>query len=152
MAIARNAPCSCGSGKKYKLCCLNIEADNAAQRAAENAILARRRLAEADDVDDLDALSNSVVDFINAKLFDKAEVAIAELQRRYPECIDWLERSALLNERRGNAKVAAEYYRQCIAFTLTQPDSFEEVTRVWMREKIAQLDPESSPGPLRQPL
>lgn len=151
MAIARNAPCSCGSGKKYKLCCLNIEAEKAAQRAAENAILAKRRLAEAADVDELDALSNSVVDFINAKLFDKAEVAIAELQRRYPECIDWLERSAFLNERRGNAKVAAEYYRKCIAFTLTQPEGFEEVTRVWMREKVAQLDPDSAPGPVGQP-
>ncbi|MEX1346379.1 MAG: SEC-C metal-binding domain-containing protein, partial [Desulfobacterales bacterium] len=23
MKIGRNAPCSCGSGKKYKKCCLN---------------------------------------------------------------------------------------------------------------------------------
>jgi SEC-C motif len=144
VAIARNAPCPCGSGKKYKQCCLDIDAEKVSQRAAENAILATRRLAAADDFDDLDALSNSAVDFVNARLFDKAEVAVAELQGRYPECIDWLERSAFLHERRGNAKLAADYYRKCLDFTLVRPDDFDEETRVWMREKVAQLDPDSA--------
>ena len=26
--IARNEPCPCGSGKKYKSCCANVEPDN----------------------------------------------------------------------------------------------------------------------------
>ena len=26
MAVGRNAPCPCGSGKKYKVCCLNASA------------------------------------------------------------------------------------------------------------------------------
>jgi hypothetical protein len=26
MAVGRNAPCPCGSGKKYKVCCLNAAA------------------------------------------------------------------------------------------------------------------------------
>ncbi len=37
--IGRNAPCPCGSGKKYKFCCLNREEDNkSAQQKKDGSI------------------------------------------------------------------------------------------------------------------
>ncbi len=33
MRVSRNAPCPCGSGRKYKLCCLPIEADGVGGKA-----------------------------------------------------------------------------------------------------------------------
>ncbi len=32
MALALNAPCSCGSGKKYKRCCYQAESESAEQK------------------------------------------------------------------------------------------------------------------------
>ena len=46
MTVSRNAPCPCGSGKKYKKCCL--EKDTAAARAAEEQLQAERAAREAE--------------------------------------------------------------------------------------------------------
>ena len=37
MKIGRNAPCPCGSGKKYKKCCLRIDEQNSAEERQQNA-------------------------------------------------------------------------------------------------------------------
>jgi hypothetical protein len=37
MKIGRNAPCPCGSGKKYKKCCLKLEEQRAAEERQQNA-------------------------------------------------------------------------------------------------------------------
>ena len=77
--IGRNDPCPCGSGKKYKKCCL--ASDEAAARAAQSAAVPERRPAlasyvqEHDQLDELTAASNAVVDMVQAGDLNAAEQA-----------------------------------------------------------------------------
>ena len=64
------------------------------------------------DDDDLDELSNSVIDLIREGKLDQAEKACDELERRYPEMPDRFDRRAMLLEARGHNKLAADYYRR----------------------------------------
>ena len=95
--ISRNAPCPCGSGKKYKKCCLS-------RKEAE--ALEQRRILEQNvgkalvEIDDLDDLSNSVLDLIDAEKFDEAESVCNELRKRYPDQVDGIERMAMVYEAR----------------------------------------------------
>jgi len=104
----RNEPCPCGSGKKYKKCCLRSD-EEAPTRQPDTPMLIW-------DDDDLDELSNSVVDLIADGKLDAAERACDELLRRYPDMIDCLERRAMLLEARGQAKLAADYFRRAARF------------------------------------
>ena len=54
--IGRNDPCPCGSGKKYKRCCLEVDA----RRAEEMERPAREKQQFVVAETDLDDLSNSV--------------------------------------------------------------------------------------------
>ena len=147
----RNDPCSCGSGKKYKRCCLPVHEPAAAPHATAPPMPCPQpawpiALIDDDD-DDLDELSNSVVDLLKAGRINDAETACLELRRRHPAQIDWLERTAMVHEARGDKKTAAEYCRKCVAFTLANPDGFNEDSRAWMKEKIRELDPAGPAGP-----
>ncbi|MDP1912051.1 SEC-C domain-containing protein [Brevundimonas sp.] len=141
MAIARNAPCPCGSGKKYKQCCLDADADKARQRMAATAVVAASRL-EADEEDaELALLSNEAVDLVNAGDFAKAEAVIAQLRERFPYAHDWMERTAFLNEKRGNLPVAREYYGKCLELAVAKPEFFDEGSRAFFRRKVEQFQP-----------
>ena len=92
--------------------------------------------------DDLDELSNGVVDLIDARRFDEALGACERLLLEYPEVIDGLERSAMVHEARGNHALALDFYRRALAFTELpdQHDGFDEDGREYFRERIAELD------------
>jgi len=144
VAIARNAPCPCGSGKKYKQCCLDADADKA--RAAATAVVTASRL-EADEEDaELALLSNEAVDLVNAGDFAKAEAVIAELRERFPYAHDWMERTAFLNEKRGNLPAAREYYGKCLELALAQPELFDEGSRAFFQRKAEQFEPRALQG------
>ena len=144
MKTGRNDLCLCGSGKKYKRCCFSAEKLRERQRAADAATSAPPDLFIDDEAWELDQLSNSVVDLLDEGRLDEAEAACRELQRRYPDLIDWLDRTAMLYEKRGDKKMAAEYYRRCLQFTFDQPEYFDNESRAWMRAKIVELDPENA--------
>ena len=93
----RNDPCPCGSGKKYKHCCLEKDlaaelapavrqrvalqdqkANQAAQRKDYQAELLESQ-ATLDEAQALDAASNAVIDQIHAGRLDEAEQAAREL-------------------------------------------------------------------------
>ncbi|HKB48218.1 MAG TPA: SEC-C metal-binding domain-containing protein, partial [Ktedonobacterales bacterium] len=112
----RNDPCHCGSGNKYKKCCL--AKDEAAERdslvkaqahqptvahrheraAAHRlpvdelmaAVAARLGMAEEEDAyeDELDAASNAVVQLVGAAKLDEAEAAARDLLVRFPDVHD----------------------------------------------------------------
>jgi tetratricopeptide (TPR) repeat protein len=134
--VGRNQPCLCGSGKKYKRCCL-------AQDAARASETLRTLAADAawDDDDDLDAVSNAVVDLIHAGRLDEAEAAARDLLVRYPEVVDGLERLGMVYEARGDRKQAADYYRQAVRFILEHPDSFDGEIPTSLVETANELDP-----------
>jgi tetratricopeptide (TPR) repeat protein len=118
--IGRNDPCRCGSGQKYKRCCLpRDEAAAAADRAAAPPPEAARAVPPFEIVsedDGLDEASNVVIDLIDAGRLDEAERAAQDLLERYPEVHDGLERVAMVAAARGDRARAAEYYRQSRGF------------------------------------
>ena len=75
--IGRNDPCPCGSGRKYKRCCMGKgEASVRAKRAAvhkEQQARIADLAAAIQEADELDQASNSVVDLIHAGRLDEAE-------------------------------------------------------------------------------
>ena len=165
--IGRNALCPCGSEKKYKKCCLSI-----AEAAKVQEMLAARQergqwqkdvgpalaqvrsrveelMALELDADDrrLDDLSNGVLDLIKQGRFDEALASCEELRCDYPDVIDWLDRSAMVHEARGDSALAADFYRRALAFTEQpdQQDGFDEDGRDFLRRKIAEAEARATP-------
>jgi tetratricopeptide (TPR) repeat protein len=135
--VGRNQSCPCGSGKKYKRCCLAQDEARASEQ---------RRAAAADDAawnddDDLDEASNAVVDLIRAGRLDEAEAAARDLLARYPEVFDGFERLAMVYEARGDRKQAADYYRQAARFILENPEGFDGEIPTSLIEQANDLDP-----------
>jgi len=73
-----------------------------------------------DDDDGLTDLSNSAVDLANAGRLDEALAACARLLAEFPEVVDGLERSAMVNAKLGHHALAADLYRQAFEF-VTDP-------------------------------
>jgi tetratricopeptide (TPR) repeat protein len=146
---SRNDPCPCGSGKKYKKCCL--EKDQAGERAKFTHAAAKRGAAEqaqsqatreafeASQV--LDAASNAVIDLVHAGQLDEAERAARELLERYPEVPDGHERLGMVYEARGDHPRAAECYRACLTFIRAHPGEFDPEYEHYLLGKI---DPPAS--------
>ena len=147
--IGRNQPCPCGSGKKYKHCCLSKDQTSRAAAAAH----AEQHLPRAVPAeygfffgeDDLDELSNRVVDLINDGRLQEAEAACQELKEQYPEVIDWIHRTAMLHEARGETQQAVEYYQRTLQYMDANPDDFEELSREPFRIAIERLQRHSEP-------
>jgi len=158
----RNDPCPCGSGNKYKKCCLTKDepADSERlaesqgerdERAAEHRLQLRRFKAaiaakfagneETDDADDLTDASNAVLDLIHAGKLDEAEAAARNLLARYPDTHDGYDRLGLVHEARGEKRQAADCYRKVIAFLQLNPDYAEAGFSDMFAERIAKLDP-----------
>ena len=112
--IGRNAPCPCGSGKKYKKCCLPLHETSRALQNEEMVSLIT-------GTDDLDSLSNSVLDLIDEGRLDEAEKVSHELLSRYPDQIDGFDRLGMVWEARGDKKKAVEYYRKAASFAENNP-------------------------------
>jgi hypothetical protein len=92
------------------------------------------------DLDELERLSNSVVDLINHGRLDDAERACLELKRRYPDVIDWIDRTGAVHEARGEVNKAIERYRQCLDFISRNPDGFDEDSKDFYRCEIDRLE------------
>ena len=160
----RNAPCPCGSGKKYKHRCL--EKDRAAELApviaqrvelqAQQAIRAAERedyqaeLLESQttlhEARALDAASNAVVDLVHAGRLDEAEQAARELLVRYPEVHDGYDRLGMVHEARGQFREAADCYRKVIEFARAHPEDYDPGFVDSFLELIAKLDASSTEG------
>jgi tetratricopeptide (TPR) repeat protein len=143
----RNRQCPCGSGKKYKLCCLAAdEQREAAQRPAVPAPARRpvvptpRPAAPAPvyilEDDGLDDLSNSVLDLVRTGRFDEALAACNQLLAEFPDVVDGFERSGMVHAKMGNHALAADFYRKALDF-VTHPsrrDDYEDVD--FYREQV----------------
>ncbi|MBE7449297.1 MAG: SEC-C domain-containing protein [Kofleriaceae bacterium] len=123
--VGRNQPCPCGSGKKYKQCCL--AADEAAASAAREqqrrstpspAVPLHAALSRSTDTDDdqrLDKLSNDAVDLIHDGRFDEAERVCHRLLDEFPDLPDGYIRFGQLFRARGEHKKAAQHLRLAAA-------------------------------------
>ena len=162
----RNDRCPCGSGKKYKACCL--AKDEAAERERLAVAQAQReeqgaekrqslrevreliigKLAGSDDFDDdefddddpMDA-SNAVLALIRDGKLDEAEAAARALLAEYPEVHDGWDRLGMVHEKRGENRQAADCYRKVVAFLDDNPDYTEPAFKETFVALIAKLDP-----------
>jgi tetratricopeptide (TPR) repeat protein len=133
--VGRNALCPCGSGNKYKKCCLAKHAREAALQRMSSAPAAGASYVLEDD--GLDDLSNSVLGLIKTRRFDEALDACQLLLHKFPEVVDGLERSALVYAAMGDHAKAAAFYRDALAF-ITDPirrDHYEGVE--YYQEQLA---------------
>jgi tetratricopeptide (TPR) repeat protein len=133
--ISRNAPCPCGSGKKYKKCCL-LRKD--AEALEHRKILEQNPGKTLVEVDAFVDLSNSVIDLIDAKKFNEAESICNELSKRYPDQVDGIERMAMVYEARGEKEKAVEYYLKTAKFMRSNP-GFDKEGIQWALDKAKQL-------------
>jgi tetratricopeptide (TPR) repeat protein len=158
----RNDPCPCGSGKKYKHCCLDkdraaelasavaqrvaLQDQQATQKAKQVALQKGYQeellesLAALQESQALDAASNAVVDLVHAGRLDEAEQAARELLVRYPEVHDGHDRLGMVHEARGQFRQAADCYRKVVEFMRADPENYDAAFANSFLELIAKLE------------
>jgi tetratricopeptide (TPR) repeat protein len=156
--LGRNDPCPCGSGKKYKQCCL--AADEAARLAAmpkatpptqpPPGLMGLLNAFGAGD-DGLEAASNIVPDLIKAGRLDEAETAAHDLLRRFPEVHDGYDRIGMVHEARGETLQAADAYRKAADFIRAHPDHYDPGYEELFDRLVAELDPPAADTPVPPP-
>lgn len=122
----RNDLCPCGSGKKYKKCCL--PKDDAKERAD----------LEDDEIGDR---THVVVELVQAGKLDDAEVAARELLTSYPAEPDGWDCLGIVHEARGNNREAADCYRKMRDIMRQRPEDYEPGYEAEFAELIDRLDP-----------
>ena len=145
----RNSPCPCGSGKKYKKCCLQKDK---VQLIKDGATEPHPKFAIDNLYEEsvkLDNLSNSVVDLIAAGRLDEAEKVCIELSNRYPNQIDGLERFARVYEARENYEKAIAYYKQAEEFARSNEYFSPEMIDYYL-SKVKKLSSTSITGSTEQ--
>jgi|ERR1700759_1256621 tetratricopeptide (TPR) repeat protein len=147
--IGRNDPCPCGSGKKYKRCCLaNDEAAARERRAAANAaatasVPPQPHLCH-DCTHELDDAANAAFALINAGKFDAAEQAAHDVLTRFPSMHDGYECLGRLYQAKGDHIRAIECYRKVIAFARTEPHLYDPGFVGHFQDLIERLEPRAA--------
>jgi len=146
----RNEACPCGSGKKYKHCCLAKDAEaGRATRVAERqntGVLPAphdrlHHLFCEDCYARLAAASNAVMDMITAGKLDEAEPAAHGLLETFPDAYDGYARLGLIFETRGDHRQAADCYRTVIALARQAPHLYEPGFEDGYQVLVDRLDP-----------
>jgi tetratricopeptide (TPR) repeat protein len=83
---------------------------------------------------DLDDLSNSAIDAIEAGQYDKAEELCQKLLRDYPDVFDGHERMAMLREAQGRFQEAAENYNKVLDMMQKKPKNVDQETIQYITE------------------
>lgn len=140
--VGRNEPCTCGSGKKYKTCCLPLapRLPSPPPPSSPRARADTPVIGWFDDDDNLDELSNSIIDLVRAGKLDEADQACDELRRKYPDVHDQYDRRGMILEARGRPKEAAEQYRLAAQFASQQDYVDDEITQMFLN-LANKLDP-----------
>jgi len=135
--VGRNAPCPCGSLNKYKKCCLPKDEREAALRRMTASPSQGPSFVLEDD--DLDEISNSVLDLVKARRFDEALAVCRRLLDEFPEVVDGLERSGLVHAAKGDHATAAAFYRDALAF-VTHPSRREHYEGIEYYQEQLELE------------
>ncbi|HKM72837.1 MAG TPA: SEC-C metal-binding domain-containing protein [Stellaceae bacterium] len=154
--IGRNDLCPCGSGKKYKRCCLANDGATAREKLAAAHAAATAALAATqhdphlceDCNEQLDAAANAVLALIEARKFDAAEQAAHEVLARFPSVHDGYECLGRLYQAKGDHHQAAECYRRVIAFARNEPHLYDPEFVDHFLDLIDRLEPAESMGAL----
>jgi tetratricopeptide (TPR) repeat protein len=139
----RNQPCRCGSGKKYKHCCL--AKDDEARHAAYAAPATDERHDRLHHMfcpncyAKLATDSNAVVGLVDAGRFHEAERAARQLLKDFPGAYDGYARLGLVFETRGDDAQAADCYRKVIDMARLDPDLYPSGFVAGYQARIDQL-------------
>jgi hypothetical protein len=147
MKLGRNQPCHCGSGVKYKRCCLGK--DEEAERQARTQATAEGETDTClcpDCEQDVYDMSAEAMDFIEAGRLDEAEPICQELCERFPQLIEGPELLAGVLEERGDLAGAAALYRRAAEVALIAPAGWvEQGVREHLLRKAEELAPRPAP-------
>lgn len=138
----RNDPCPCGSGKKFKRCCL---ARQEADASAPDEGVPPPHFASAEPtvfLDDIDRLSNHAVDLIEAGRLEEAEEVCRRLLEEFPDLPDGLVRTAAIHEAREQRREAAQCYRRAADLQLENDPEFGHELATHYRAKADALEAE----------
>lgn len=150
----RNDPCPCGSGQKYKRCCLAKD-QQARHVALAVAQAADDRLHDHEDIcpccyDELIAASNATAALVRAGKLDEAEIAARKLVAEFPDVHEGYDRLGMVYEARGDHRHAAQCYRKALELLRARPDDYDPELATVFHELIEKLDPtteHSAPAP-----
>ena len=155
----RNDPCPCGSGKKYKKCCLpNDERMKLADEhpASQERATVRKfnvqylkdaladRLAQqwyAHGDDEIAVASHVVVELVQAGNLEDAETAARDLITRYPDEPDGWDCLGIVHEARGENRQAADCYRKMRDIMRQRPEDYRSGYETKFAKLIDRLDP-----------
>lgn len=140
--ISRNDPCPCGSGRKYKKCCLDKDEKTAlAERQA-----VQRAMAAADEyVERLDELSNKSNDLIREQRWAEALAVCRQLAEEFPEEIDADDRLAQLYEAQADYPQALLHARAALNKAQKDRQKFDEQLIEDLEESVAFLQQQTAP-------
>ena len=143
MKTPRNEPCPCGSGKKYKKCCLVQDESMVAEKRSEQAEAHRRWREDMEQVDlrieELIDLSNKANDLIRAEQWSEAEVACRQLQEQFPDEIDGDHRFYEYYKARGDFREAKKHAQATLAMVESH-EGFDPQFPEEIKEDIAAFD------------
>jgi tetratricopeptide (TPR) repeat protein len=147
----RNDRCPCGSGKKYKVCCLTrdtaAELERLAGAEAARASRAAEKRSELQRVredlfdNELMEASNAALALFHAGKLEETQVAARDLLLSFPDMPDGWEYLGLVHEKRGENREAAECYRRVLEIVRRTPEDYEPAFEQQFVDLIAKLDP-----------
>lgn len=149
--IRRNDPCSCGSGKKYKRCCLPLLEANRGQNPQQVRQQAQANIPKTKDIlrrlqqnqqelIELTDRSNAVIDLIHDNKLAQAETDAKKLLEDFPDDHDALELLAWVHEKKGDKNEASKFYQ--MAIELAQKHSLSENNEhlKWLQQRADNLN------------
>jgi tetratricopeptide (TPR) repeat protein len=135
-ALSRNAPCPCGSGKKYKKCCFGKAESVAPGPAARAAVFVPA---------DLDDLSNRANDLIRQGQWAATQAICERLGKEFPNEIDADDRLAQLYEAQGKWAPALAHAQAALDKARQHPEKFDPELVADLTEQVASLTRKTTP-------
>ena len=140
--IGRNDSCPCGSGKKYKRCCL--AASNSKLDPASSIAVLADPLGADDDLCDccIDAINeraDRALDLILEGRVDDGEAMAHDLMRDFPGELEGIDLLSMVSEARGQLAKAADLLRRAIDIARVHPGHDAE-TRMLMHQRLKGLE------------
>ncbi len=155
-APGRNDPCPCGSGKKYKKCCLSEDLAKRPQVTQPHEHAGHAEHGDHDHVragvvqvpaglsahaareyvQRLDRWSNAGHDAIDAGRLEEAEKLADRLQAEYPEQLDGYELRAYVRLQQQRWAEAAEGFEQALSIAIRHRKDYDEELLEDLRDEI----------------
>jgi hypothetical protein len=156
--VGRNEACPCGSGRKFKRCCLErVEKEERLERftVERDRVLAERereeklregseaKLAEATEFEQVARRAEAVLWLIKNGRIDEAEATARQLAADFPHDTVAMERLGQVYEAKGQKQAAADEYRRGVARMDAQGDGhFCDCCRARLVKAMRRLDPD----------